>query len=101
MCFDVDENKVADQGTKTFMLRVISPEGVTMAVQSQGSGTFDIAETGEQMQYTTKTEIDYKQAAQNVCMYWGGSAGGFPKGKYTAELYQDGYKIGTSAFTLK
>lgn len=101
VCFDIDENKAADPGLKTFLLRVISPEGVTMAVQSQGSGVFELAESGEQMQYTTKTEIDYKQAKQNVCMYWGGSSGGFPKGKYTVELYQDGYRLGTQTFTLK
>jgi len=77
------------------------PEGVTLAVQSQGSGIFDVAETGEQMQYTTKAEIDYKQAKQNVCAYWTGAAGGFAKGKYTAEVYQDGYKIGTKEFMLK
>ena len=101
VCFDVDENKVADPGTKAFLVRIISPEGVTLAVQSQGSGIFDVAETGEQMQYTTKAEIDYKQAKQNVCAYWTGAAGGFAKGKYTAEVYQDGYKIGTKEFMLK
>ena len=101
VCFDVEENKAADPGPKTFMLRLIGPEGSTMAVQSQGSGTFQMADSGEEMPYTTKTEIDYKQSKQNVCMYWGGSAGGFPKGKYTAELYQDGFRTGTQTFTLK
>jgi len=101
VCFDVGENKAADAGTKTFMLRLIGPEGSTMAVQSQGSGTFEMAESGEQMPYTTKTDITYAQTSQNVCMYWGGSAGGFPKGKYTAELYQEGYKIGVQQFILK
>jgi hypothetical protein len=98
--FDVPEKRTADPGTKIFLLRIVSPEGVTMAVQSQGSGVFEL-ENGEKMQYTTKQDIDYNQQKQTVSMYWKGAAGAFAKGKYSVELYQDGYKIGTSTLTLK
>jgi hypothetical protein len=102
ICFDADKSPAPDAGTKTFLVRIVSPQGVTLAVQSQGSGVFDMSETGEKMQYTTKQDIDYKKSKQNVCIYWGsGNSGGFEKGKYTAEIYQDGYKIGTKEFTLK
>jgi predicted RNase H-like nuclease (RuvC/YqgF family) len=101
VCFDVDENKISDPGTKEFLLRIVSPEGVTLAVQSQGSGVFELAESGEKSQFTMKQEINYEQKKKNVCMYWEGAAGGFAKGKYTIEVYQDGYNIGSSALELK
>src|SRR5207248_274433 len=41
ICFDADKSPAPDAGTKTFLVRIISPEGVTLAVQSQGSGVFD------------------------------------------------------------
>lgn len=101
VCFDADKTPAPDAGTKTFLIRIINPQGVTLAVQSQGSGVFDLSETGEKMQFTTKQDIQYKQQKQNVCIYWGASTSGFEKGKYTAEIYQDGYKIGSKEFTFK
>lgn len=101
VCFDVDENKASEPGTKVFMLRIVSPEGVTLAVQSQGSGVFELAESGEKSQYTMKQEINYEQKKRNVCMYWEGAAGGFNKGTYTIEVYQDGYNVGTTTLVLK
>jgi hypothetical protein len=101
VCFDIDENKVSEPGSKIFLLRIVSPEGVTLAVQSQGSGVFELADSGEKSQYTTKQEINYEQKKKNVCMYWEGAAGGFGKGTYTIEIYQDGYNTGTTTMELK
>jgi hypothetical protein len=102
VCFDIDKSPAPDAGTKTLMLRIVSPEGVT--IDNQQSGVFDLAEGQDQkgqMKYSIKQDIDYQQKKQNVCMYWSGTAGGFGKGKYTVEVYQDGYKIGSKDFTLK
>jgi hypothetical protein len=82
VCFDLPENMVAEAGEKTFMVRIISPQGTTLAVQSSGSGTFQVAGTDEQRQYTTSTSIDYDQKAKNVCTYWQQTAP-FGGGEYT------------------
>lgn len=100
VCFDVDESKSSDAGSKTFYLRIISPEGVTLAVQSLGSGVITLSKSGEQVQYTITKEIEYTQQKQNVCIYWKQNTP-LPKGNYTAEIYQDGYKVGSKDFTLK
>jgi len=100
ICFDLPENQVADPGQKTFMVRILSPEGTTLAVQSSGSGTFQVAETSEERQYTTSTNVDYDQKSKNVCTYWQQTAP-YSKGVYTAELYQDGYMTGSTKFELK
>jgi hypothetical protein len=100
VCFDLPENQVADAGEKTFLVRIISPEGTTLAVQSSGSGTFQVAGTGEQRQYTTSTTVQYDQQAKNVCTYWQQTTP-YAKGDYSAEIYQDGYLLSTKKFELK
>lgn len=100
VCFDLPENQVADPGEKTFLVRIISPEGTTLAVQSSGSGTFIVTGSGEQRQYTTSTTVDYDQKAKNVCTYWQQTTP-YVKGNYTAEVYQDGYLLSSQKFELK
>ncbi len=101
ICFDVPQNKVADAGEKTFLIRILSPEGSVLAIQDQGSGTFASVETNEQMQYTTAATVDYKAEAQkDVCVHWSQSTP-FVKGNYNTEVYQDGYLIGKESFELK
>jgi len=100
VCFDVPANNVADAGEKTFYVRIISPEGVTLNVESGGSGVLKKADSGETIQYTTTATLDYNQSATNTCAYWEQSSP-YTKGTYTAEIYQDGYLIGTQKFDLK
>ena len=101
VCFDVGENKIAETGTKTFLARIISPEGVTLAVENMGSGVFQVAsDTANKMTFTTKEDISYEQKPQNVCMFWKQTTP-FAEGKYKVEIYQGGYFIGKSQFELK
>jgi len=101
VCFDVPQNKVADAGSKTFIVRIVSPDGAVLAGQDQTSGSFTRVETNEQMQYTTTATIDYQQHAQaDICTKWSQSTP-FKAGNYTAEIYQDGYLIGAQSFALK
>jgi len=101
VCFDIPQNKVSDAGSKTFIVRILSPEGTVLAAQDQAASSFTRVETNEQMQYTTTTTIDYQQHAQaGICTKWSQSTP-FHAGNYTAEIYQDGYLIGSQNFALK
>lgn len=99
-CFNVPENRVADPGEKTLLLRVISPGGSTVAVAAEGSGMFVLAETGEQKQYTKKVTFPYDQAEKNMCVYWQ-QTGTYAAGMYTAVFYQNGYEVASVPFELK
>jgi myosin heavy subunit len=100
ICFNVPENKVADAGEKIFFVRILSPEGSVLAIQSQGSGVLTAVETGEQIQYTTTAALDYAQQPKEVCSNWS-QATPFAEGNYIAEIYQDGYLVGKTGFELK
>ena len=90
----------AEPGQKTFLCRIIGPGGTTLAIQSLGSGIFEMAESGDDKQYTMKKSIDYNQSSQNITMYWEQNTP-YDAGDYTIELYQDGYKLGETTLTLK
>jgi len=101
VCFDVPQNKVAETGSKTFFVRILSPDGSVLAVDNQGSGVFTSLETGAQVQYTTSLTADYQQESQaGLCAVWSQTTP-FQEGKYTAEIYQDGYLTGKQVLELK
>lgn len=100
LCFNIGENKIAEAGNKTFLARIISPEGTTLAVEDLGSGVFQVAGENEQRTFTTSQVVSYDQKPQNVCMFWKQKMP-YSAGKYSAEIYQDGYFIGKTDFELK
>lgn len=96
--FKIAENYVAEVGNKDIYIKIISPEGTTIFNEAAGSGNFTFQ--GQESLYSTKKTIEFTQAAQDVTVYWtNGSA--FSKGKYKAELFSDGFKIGDTEFELK
>ncbi|MBC7382967.1 MAG: hypothetical protein H7296_08225 [Bacteroidia bacterium] len=96
--FFVGENYVSEKGNKDIFLKVISPDGSTIYNQTAGSGTFKYQ--NEESLYSTKKTIEFNQDATSVNIYWDkGSA--FAKGNYKAELFCEGFRIGSSAFELK
>ncbi|MEX0810966.1 MAG: hypothetical protein WD048_02040 [Chitinophagales bacterium] len=98
-CFDIPENPVAEKGEKTILLRLLNPEGATVAIKSEGSGIFVVAETGEQMQYTTKGTFEYEGKRKSVCMYWN-QTNPYSSGTYIAYFYQDGHLLKEQKFEL-
>ncbi|HMS51489.1 MAG TPA: hypothetical protein PKD56_04120 [Chitinophagales bacterium] len=100
VCFDVLENAIADPGQKTIYLRIVTPKGEVMSIESMGSGTIKLSDTGETVQYTAKAAINYQRSVENYCMYWQPD-NDFDEGTYEVELYQDGYRIGSSKYVMK
>jgi len=96
--FTIAENFVSDKGSKEIYLKIVGPDGATVYNQSAGSGTFMFQ--NEESLYSTKKTIEFNQVAQQVSLYW--NAGNpLLKGKYRAEIYCEGFKIGQSDFELK
>lgn len=99
--FNLDENAEAEPGEKTIYVRIIGPDGTTMQNGSPESGEFDV-KGGKQAKYSYSFTKMYDNAQVAVKNSWS------PKnikelkaGKYTVEIYSDGYKIGSGSRTLK
>ncbi|GIV32721.1 MAG: hypothetical protein KatS3mg031_0256 [Chitinophagales bacterium] len=99
ICFDVPENRGVDPGEKTILLRILNPQGATIAITSEGSGLF-VTDQGEETQYTTKAQFTYSNKKQNVCTYWTQTQA-FGAGTYKIFFYQNGHQLSSAEFTLK
>lgn len=93
-------NEIADAGTEEFHMRIISPQGETLAMNQMGSGVFTNKATGESIRYTQKTSINYDQTQDALNFVWRPDTK-FSAGKYTVEVYNKGFLVGTSSVVLR
>jgi len=100
VCFDVAENRIAMAERKEIFLKIISPSGTTIAVESLGSGIFTDAESGEPLQYTIAAAFDYNNTKKNICVYWQQNTA-FSKGTYAVKFYQNNFFLSEGSFELK
>lgn len=100
ICYNATENRVTDPGTEQFLIRVVTPLGATMFVESLGSGNFINKDSQEEMRFTKAQDVPYENKATNQCMNWKPDTP-FAKGTYKIEIYNKGYLSGTSEIRLK
>lgn len=97
--FTLAENKVAEPGDKTIYVKVTGPEGVTLSNPGNESGTFEYE--NKESKYTYKFSVAYDQESKTVPATKWRPARDLKQGKYTVELYCDGFKIGSEVLDLK
>jgi hypothetical protein len=101
VCFTAEPNDVTQPGKEKFHVRLISPQGETLASESMGSGVFTTTEAQEQMRFTHIKTINYTNTDDVVsCFLWEPGIK-FTKGTYTVEVYNKGYLTGANTFKLK
>jgi biopolymer transport protein ExbB/TolQ len=96
VCFTVDENEFAPKGRKMVYLRIAKPDKYVL-----NESEFDLFDfEGAKIAYTAKREIDFSGDKLDLCIYWKKSQELQP-GLYYVDIFADGKRIGTIAFTLK
>ncbi len=95
--FELEENQLAGVGNKKLLLRLIDPDGSALYNLKAGSGTFRF--NGEDLFYTSAQEVAYRKERMPVSFSFA-KGSEFRKGSYTAEIYCDGAKIGTTVFDV-
>jgi hypothetical protein len=96
--FTVAENSIAEKRLHDIYVRILDPTG-NLITDSKDAGTFQ--SDGQDLQYTYKTSIDFKDDGAGYTIDWVNPAPPFVKGTYTVLLYADGGKMGQSTFSLK
>lgn len=100
ICFDTEANLVADGGQEIFYVRIVDPQGETMAIESAGSGVLTNDADGQAIRFSKKGVLNYKNKEVTACVDWApGQA--FPEGKYEIEIYNKGYLAGKGSIQLK
>jgi len=100
VCFHTTRNLVAEARIEEFIIRLINPQGETLAIESLGSGFFEKSSDGEKVRYTKVKTVNYQQGEKEICTNWAPSVG-FTEGLYQVEIYNKGYLAGRSQFELK
>jgi len=94
--FTVASNAIAAKGSHDIYIRIIDPTG--NLITGADAGTFNA--DSQDLQYTYKTSIDFKDDGVNYTVDWTYSSP-FQKGTYTVLLYADGYTMGKTSVTFK
>ncbi len=98
--FDIDENRVAQSGSKNLYVLITDPSGKPLAVEAFGSGRFRTRD-GKELYYTQKVDINYTQGQrQTISIDWKQNSD-FTIGDYKIEVYNNGFKIGEGVRSLK
>ncbi len=99
--FDIDENRIAESGTKQIFLRIIGPDGAIMSTTANGSGKMTTSK-GDQVSFSIMKEISLvkEMPVKDVVVDWN-QDGDFARGNYMIEIYSEGYKVGSGNVTLK
>ena len=92
------DNPLTKEEPKDVYVRVLDPDGAVVSDMANGSGTFKV--DGSETVYTTKQTVNYNKDGQNVeLLYSRGTQ--YRPGKYTVELFAEGFKIGTGQFAIR
>lgn len=98
MVFDLPENPLTRQETKEIYVRVLDPNGAVLADDATGSGEFEI--NGQETKFSSRESVAYLNNNQKVEMTYDNTAQ-FRPGKYSVELYAEGYRIGGGNFVIR
>lgn len=94
--FIMPTNPVAAQNNKDIYVRVLDTNG---AVVENGNGGIVQAD-GKEIGYSFKQSVPFENNDQRVDLVSGKGAN-YTKGKYSVELYSEGFKIGKGTFEVK
>jgi len=97
LIFNLPENALTAQESKDIYLRVLDPQGAVVANDATGSGEFEV--DGAPSKFTARESVAYQNNNQKVEMLYDNAE--LRPGKYSVELYSEGYKIGGTNFTIK
>ena len=98
MVFDLPENPLTRQETKDIYVRVLDPNGAVLADDATGSGEFEV--NGQETKFSTRESVAYLNNNQKVEVVYDNTAQ-FRPGKYSVELYAEGYRIGGGNFVIR
>ena len=95
--FKLAENPLTKKEDKTVYMRMLDTQGNVISDMATGSGTFQFG--GKETVYTAKQVVTYDNSGQVVDMFYQRGAN-YEKGKYTIELYSEGFRIGQGNFNV-
>lgn len=99
--FDIDENLLAEDGSKEFDIRIVNPDGILLSNAALGSGSF-IDTKGKTQYYSVSKVVNLTSGMplQGIDVDWR-QAASYEKGAYIVEVYSEGQLIGQGTASLR
>ena len=95
--FTIAENKVAPIEGKKIVIRIIDSNNQVIFDVARGSGNFIL--NGKEEFYTSAQEILFDNTKQKLTYFYE-KGSEYAEGKYTVEIYADGYLMGAGMFEI-
>jgi hypothetical protein len=101
VCFTLGENKLVEPGIKMVYIRILRPDNVVVTQKVGEDYMFEFQ--GQQIEYTTKKEVDYQNKDTYTCLFWTKKSkeDAAMVGIYNVFIYAGGHEIGKTSFELK
>lgn len=99
--FDIDENRVAEDGVKEVFLRITGPEGKVLSNAAYGSGVTSTAD-GQPLNYTLAKQVNLRQGEpiKDVVVDWNQDSD-YQRGNYLIEIFHNGHEVGSGQIDLR
>ncbi len=97
ICFSIQKNITAEVGQKIIYLRLMRPDGALLYHSKEDLFKYE----NKEINFSSNRTIEYGGDELDVCVYYNVDAGELSIGKYTADIFADGYHIGNMTFELK
>jgi len=97
VCFTIQKNITAPIGEKTVYLRILRPDEALLVRSLDDK--FEYEE--EEINFSARRVIEYGGEELDVCVFYKADEGELLPGIYTADIFADGFNIGTTTFELK
>jgi uncharacterized protein YoxC len=98
--FDIDENRIAEDGVKDLYIRIIGPSGNLLSNAAYGSGVTNTYD-GQTLNYTMAKQVSLQQGVpvKDIVVDWHQDSD-YDRGTYKIEIYNNGYKVGGGSIDL-
>jgi hypothetical protein len=96
--FTIDDNRLAKSGPKELFVVVSDPTG---KIITYGAGDVFIKRDGQSQPYTSRVSVNYEAGKSLPVSYDWKNDKTFTEGKYTIEIFHNGFKIGEQVRTMK
>jgi hypothetical protein len=100
ICFTLAGNNIIPPGKKNIYIRIAQPD---RKILSKGRGDeYSFLYKGERLQYSILETIDYRNADQEICVYWDKrDTQDLQEGIYNVDIYEGDAVIGMVSMTLR
>jgi myosin heavy subunit len=99
--FDIDENRIAEDGSKEIFMKITAPDGRLLSNAAYGSGVTTM-DDGQQLSYTLSKQVNLttNTPVRDVIVDWNQDSD-YQRGTYAIELYNGGFRIGGGSVVLR